>query len=131
MLPPAVEDNSTAEKEDNSIAEIEDNSEREDNSAIEIEDDLSVQQEGTEPSQPCDAISSPISRDEDEQTVSARPQRNKRPPAWLGDFITGGELEQSFSNDTTTRMRAIHTADMAQRQLECPSALEITKSERE
>ena len=122
--PPAVEDNS--------IAEIEDNSEREDNSAIEIEDDLSVQQEeGTEPSQPCDAISSPISRGEDEQTVSARPQRNKRPPAWLGDFITGGELEQSFSNDTTTRMLAIHTADMAQRQLECPPALEITESERE
>ena len=132
VLPPAVEDNSTAEREGNSVIEMEDNSEREDNSAIEVEDNLSVQREkGAEPSQPCDAISSPINRGEEEQTVSARPQRNKRPPAWLGDFITGGELEQSFSNDTTTRMLAIHTADMAQRQLECPPALEITESERE
>ena len=119
MLPPAVKDNSTAERKDNS--------EREDNSAIEIEDDLSVQQEeGTEPSQPCDAISSPISRDEEEQTVSARPQQNKRPPPWLGDFITGGVLEQSFSDNTPTRTLTIHTTDMAQKQLECLPALEIT-----
>ena len=61
MLPPAVEDNLTAEKEDNSVIEVEDNS--------------SVQREkGAEPSQPCDAISSPINRGEEEQTVSARPQ---------------------------------------------------------
>ena len=79
MLPLAREDNPTTE--------------REGNSAIEIEDNLSAQQEkGAEPRQLCDAISSPISRDEEEPTVNARPQRNKRPPAWLGDFITGGEL---------------------------------------
>ena len=113
MQPPAREDNSTTE--------------RKDNSAIEIEHNSSVQQEkGVEPSQPCDAISSPVSRGEEEQTVSARPQRNKRPPAWLGDFITGGELDQSLSNDTTTRTLAVHATDMAQKQLECPPALEIT-----
>ena len=62
VLPPAREDNSTTE--------------REDNSAIEIKDNSSVQQEkGSKPSQPCDAISSPISRDEEEQTVSARPSK--------------------------------------------------------
>ena len=127
VLPPAVEDNSTAEREGNSVIEMEDNSEREDNLAIEVEDNLSVQREkGAEPSQPCDAISSPINRGEEEQTVSARPQRNKRPPAWLGEFITGGELEQSFSNDTTTRTLNIHLADMAQKQLENPPALDIT-----
>ena len=82
MLPPAVEDNSTAEREGNSVIEIEDNSGRENNSAIEVEDNLSAQREkGAEPSQPCDAISSPINRGEEEQTVPARPQRNKQPPA--------------------------------------------------
>ena len=45
VLPPAVEDNSTVEKEDNLVIEMEDNSEREDNSAIEVEDNLSVQRE--------------------------------------------------------------------------------------
>ena len=45
MLPPAVEDNSTAEREGNSVIEIEDNSGREDNSAIEVEDNLSAQRE--------------------------------------------------------------------------------------
>ena len=79
-----------------------------------------------EPSQPCDTISSPISRGEEEKTVYARPQQNKRPPAWLGDSITGGELDQSLFNDTTTRTLAVYTADMTQRQLECPPALEIT-----
>ena len=95
------------EKEDNSTTE------RKDNSAIEIEDNSSVQQEkGAEPSQPGDAISSPVSHGEEEQTVSTHLQRNKHPPAWLGDFITGGELDQSFSNDTTTRTLAVHTTDM-------------------
>ena len=103
VLPPAREDNSTTE--------------REDNSAIEIEDNSSVQQEkGAEPSQPGDAISSPVSHGEEEQTVSTHLQRNKRPPAWWGDFITGGELDQSLSNDTTTRTLAIHAADMAQKE---------------
>ena len=94
---------------------------------MEIEDNSNVQQEKeAESSQPCNAIFSPISRGEKEETVFARLQQNKCPPAWLGNFITGGELDESLSNYTTTRTLAVHTADMAQKQLECPPALEIT-----
>ena len=71
-------------------------------------------------------IPSPVSRREEEKTVSSCLQQNKRPPVWLGDFVTGGELDQSLSNSTATRTLAVSTTDMAQKQLECSQALEIT-----
>ena len=59
VLPLVREDNPTREREDNPIMEVEDNS--------------SVQQEKeAESSQQCDAVFSPISRGEKEETVSAR-----------------------------------------------------------
>ena len=68
--------------------------ERKDNSTPESEDNPSIQKEKeVDSSQPCDTIPTPIRRGEEEKTVSACPQRNKSPPAWLGDFVTGGELD--------------------------------------
>ena len=48
--------------------------------------------------------------------VSIRPQRDKRPPAWLEDFITGGELEESLAVQPETEIAAVHPIEMAQRQ---------------
>ena len=48
--------------------------------------------------------------------ATTHPQRIRCPPAWLGDFITSGDLEQSLTNS-----RAYSTAiTMAQKQLENP-----------
>ena len=55
-------------------------------------------------------------RIENEGGVTAHPQRNKRPPAWLGDFVIGGELEQSIFN---SQPENTHIA-MAQKQLDNP-----------
>ena len=44
--------------------------------------------------QPRDEAASQASHREEEM-VTIRPQRNKRPPA-TGDFITGGELKRHF-----------------------------------
>ena len=90
--------------------------EREDNPSIQNEKEV-------ESSQPCDTIPSPISRGEEEKTVFARLQPNKSSPIWLGDFVTGGELDQSLSNSTATRTLSVATAEMAQKQLECLPAL--------
>ena len=57
--------------------------------------------------QPCYSIPSTTSHRE-EGTVSTRLQRNKCPPAWLGDLVTGGELDQSLSNSTGLRMQAVN-----------------------
>ena len=57
--------------------------------------------------------------------VSIRLQRDKRPPAWLEDFITGGELEQSLAIQPKTETLAAHSVKMAQRQLKHPPAINI------
>ena len=57
--------------------------------------------------------------------VSIRPQRDKRPPAWLEDFITDGELEQSIAIQPEAEIVAAHSVKMAQRQLEHPPAINI------
>ena len=50
------------------------------------------------------------------------PQRVRRPPVWFGDFITGGDLEQSItdSHRNNTHLSAV---TMAQQQLEQPLEL--------
>ena len=55
-------------------------------------------------------------RIENEGGVTARPQRNKRPPVWLGDFVVGRELEQSLFSSQPENP---HIA-MAQKQLDNP-----------
>ena len=57
--------------------------------------------------------------------ITIRPQRDKRPPAWLEDFITGGELEESLAVQPETEIAAVHPIEMAQRQLEHPPAINI------
>ena len=57
--------------------------------------------------------------------VSIRPHRDQRPPAWLDDFITGGELELSLAIQPETETLAAHSVKMAQRQLEHPPAINI------
>ena len=52
-----------------------------------------------------------------------RPQRVRRPPACLGDFITGGELEQSFANSQSNSTHFSAAVTMAQQQLEQPLEL--------
>ena len=42
--------------------------------------------------------------------VSIRPQRDKRPPAWLDDFITGGELEQLLAIQPEADTLAVHSS---------------------
>ena len=51
------------------------------------------------------------------------PQRVRRPPAWFGDFITGGELEQSFAESRSNNTQLSATVNMAQQQLEQPLEL--------
>ena len=52
-----------------------------------------------------------------------RPQRVRRPPAWFGDFITGGELEQSFTDSHRNNTHLSAAVTMAQQQLEQPLEL--------
>ena len=82
--------------------------EREDNF-----DAVSIQE--AEPSETRDLVPTPM-RIENEGGVTARPQRNKRPPAWLGDFVIGGELEHSLLD---SQVNNAHVA-MAQKQLDNP-----------
>ena len=63
----------------------------------------------------CDHAPTPM-RIENEGGVTARPQRNKRPPVWLGDFVVGRELEQSIFSSQSENT---HIA-MAQKQLDNP-----------
>ena len=45
--------------------------------------------------------------------VSIRPQRDKRPPAWLEDFITGGELERSLAIQPETETLVAHSVKVS------------------
>ena len=38
-----------------------------------------------------------------EKEISARPQRSRRPPAWLKGFVSGRDLDQSLSNSQDDR----------------------------
>ena len=82
--------------------------EREDNF-----DAVSIQE--AEPSETRDLAPTPM-RIENEGGVMARPQRNKRPPAWLGDFVIGGELKQCLLD---SQVHNTHVA-IAQKQLDNP-----------
>ena len=77
--------------------------------------------EPLEPYQSREAAS-PASHKE-ERVIPIRLQRDKRPPAWLEDFITGGELEESLAVQPETEIAAVHPIEMAQRQLEHPPAI--------
>ena len=46
-----------------------------------------------------------------------RPQRVRRPPAWFGDFVTGGELDQSFAGSQVSNTQ-LKQVDMAQQQID-------------
>ena len=89
------------------------------NNELEAEPDQSH-----ESNQSCGDVASPASHRE-EEVISIRPQRNKRPPVWLADFITGGELERSLAIQPETETLASHSVKMAQRQLEHPPAINI------
>ena len=82
--------------------------EREDNF-----DAVSIQE--AEPSETRDLVPTPM-RIENEGGVTARPQINIRPPARLGDFMIGGEFEQSLLD---SQVNNTHVA-MAQKQLDNP-----------
>ena len=55
--------------------------------------------------------------------VSICSLRDKPPPAWLEDFIPGGELEKSLAIQPEAEIAAVHSVKMAQRQLEHPPAI--------
>ena len=57
--------------------------------------------------------------------VSICSLRDKPPPAWLEDFIPGGELEKSLAIQPEAEIAAVHSVKMAQRQLEHPPAINI------
>ena len=82
--------------------------EREDNLS---ECDHELGAELSEPSEPDQSreVASPASHRE-ERVIPIRPQRDKRPPAWLEDFITGGELEESLAIQPETETLAAHSA---------------------
>ena len=46
-----------------------------------------------------------------------RPQRVRRPTALFGDFVTGGELDQSFADSQLSNTH-LKQVDMAQQQLD-------------
>ena len=70
--------------------------EREDNSSECNHGSEAELNQPSEPDQSRDDVASPASHRE-EEVIPIRPQRDKRPPAWLEDFITGGELEESLA----------------------------------
>ena len=74
--------------------------------------------------QPHDEAASQASHREEEM-IPIRPQWNKRPPTWLSDFVTGGELEQSLSIHPEVSTQAVQIVKMAQPQLEYPPALRL------
>ena len=77
------------------------------NNELEAEPD-----ESPEPDQSRGNVASPASHRE-EEVVTIRPQRDRRSPAWLGDFITGGELEQSLAIQPETEMLAAHSVKVS------------------
>ena len=89
------------------------------NNELEAEPD-----ESPEPDQSRGNVASPASHRE-EEVVTIRPQRDKRPPAWMADFVTGGELEESLAVQPEAEIAAVHLIKMAQRQLEHPPAINI------
>ena len=46
-----------------------------------------------------------------------RSQRVRRPPAWFGDFVIGGDLDQSFAGSQLSNTH-LKKVTMAQRQLD-------------
>ena len=84
----------------------------------EREDNLDAkhEQEEAEPSVTRDLIPTPLDSGV-EGGVMDRPQRVRRPPAWFGDFVLGGELDQSFAGSQLSNTHLNQVA-MAQRQLD-------------
>ena len=80
--------------------------------------------EPSKPDQSRDDVASPASHRE-ERVILICPQRDKHPPAWLEDFITGGELKESLAVQPEAEIAAVHPIEMAQRQLEHPPAINI------
>ena len=78
--------------------------------------DESHEHEGAEPCEPRDLTPTPLDKEVEGGAVE-RPQRARRPPAWLQDFVTGGDLEQSLTVSQVTNTQLEKTT-MAQRQLE-------------
>ena len=77
------------------------------NNELEAEPDQSH-----ESNQSCGDVASPASHRE--EVISIRPQRNKRPPVWLADFITGGELERSLAIQPETETLAAHSVKVSE-----------------
>ena len=78
-----------------------------------------------EPSAVCDLPPS-LTSNREETEISARLQRRRWPPAWFGDFVTGGELELSLTSNQGLDTHLVNRITMAQKQLEKPPPLEIT-----
>ena len=76
-------------------------------------------QEEAEPEEAHDIAPTSVN-DGVEGGVSARPQQSRRLPAWLRDFITGGDLDQSFAGNQDNNAHSINRITMAQKQLESP-----------
>ena len=79
----------------------------------EIEDnpDANHGQEGAEPSVTRDLTPAPLDSGVEGRTVE-RPQRVRRSLAWFGDFVTGGELDQSFAGSQLSNTH-LKQVDMA------------------
>ena len=67
-----------------------------------------------------------LTSNREETEISARLQRRRWPPAWFGDFVTGGELELSLTSNQGLDTHLVNRITMAQKQLEKPPPLEIT-----
>ena len=79
-------------------------------------DKTSIQDAGLR--ETCDLTPTPI-ENRVEKEVSASSQRIRRPPAWLGDLVSGGDLDQSLTSSQDHHASSLNQI-MAQQQSDQP-----------